>query len=883
MKAINSIHPFLLIFGIIFFFNNTGFSQTYEEYIKTQNEEFANYKLQQEEEMAKLAQEFDAYVRQADKEFTEFLKNEWEEYNAFQAIKIPEKPKPVEIPKHIPNVTITQIPAKELKVRLPSVEPFSLANRPMMPIIQKTETPNYNMSAVNFDYYGKQLSYEFNDDLLRFELQSVNEQGIGNWWSECSNTSYNQIVNQLLNTKNELSLNDWAYFKLVNKTSEALADGELNKAQLLTWFLLIRSGYNIKVAFTESNIFLLFPSVNELYGKSYLMIDNERYYFSNDITTNSFQTYSFDFPGANRIIDFNIYQPINIGADVKEKLISFSHGGKDYSFPILMSVNTLFLLKDYPVTELSVFFNASMSRVTKESLAEGLMPLIKDMDNDDALNFLLAFVQKSFKYETDQEQFNKEKFFFPEELFYYNASDCEDRSALFAYVVKQLLHLEIIGLEYQGHVATAVHTNNNTQGDYLYYNNTKYIIADPTYVNAPLGLTMPKYKNEEAKIIETNNTNYLSNASANYWEQTNKHGGYRGSNLSDSKYDSEGNCYLTGYYTQNVSFGDDDWYTENDNRQPFIVKYNKQKEVVWAKNIATKGIATGFTITLDANDNPVIAGSFTGDISSDGIKLTTKNNKEDIFVAAYGANGELKWLEKSGLDTVSYSQFLNYVVKFDTDGQHLDTKLYIENAANTSNGIYHVDNTFALVGGINLTLSYTSKEFAFEDESSFSTISYLKEESDALVENNIDKSIAGLLAVINLIKSSGMVIPGKEAQVGLDKYNPNFRSNSPSIYENIGKVTFMKNNEGIISIATNNDNSVSFDKIKISNGAKLKITSLKNGNEQIDIMSGIEVGKAFVWYDLNFVRMINDTGDLLFDYDNDHTQKTVNMKDDILE
>ena len=866
----------LLLFG-------TTFSQTYEQYKKIQNDQLNEFKLQQEKEIAKLVEEYDAYVKMADKEFTDFLKNEWEEYNAFKALKIPKKPKPAEIPVAKPGINLSHLSTKEIKVLLPTETPVNILNKPVLPLVQKTEPPNYNVSLVKLDYYGNQLSFEYDNELIKTQIQSVNEKAIGNWWQECSNTNYNQLVNQLLSTKSDLSLNDWAYFMLVNKTSNALNSADLNSTRLLTWFLLIRSGYNVKVAFSNNEIFLLFPSSNELYGKSYLMIGNKRYYFQDNITSDTFQTYDFDFPGATRIIDFNIYHPLNIGNDVAVKQIKFKHLNKDYSFPVSINLNTLYFLKDYPIVDLSVSFNSVMSRVTKQSLAEGLVPLLHDMNNDDALNLLLSFVQKSFIYKTDQEQFNKEKFFFPEELFYYKASDCEDRSALFAYIVKQLLHLEVIGLEYSGHVATAVRINEQPHGDYLIYNDNEYVIADPTYINAPLGLSMPKYKNKTAKVIETNNTNYLANVSGEIWKVTNDMGGYRGNNLCDSKYDSQGNCYLTGYYNDEVHFADENWYSKSGLRQPFIVKYNKNNEVIWAKKLSSNGMASGFSITLDKNENPIVAGSFSGDIMADGFSLLSENNREDIFVASYGSDGNIRWLEKAGLDTIDYSQFLNYVIGFDNNGKHKKTNLYLENALNTSNGIFSIENSIALVGGFNFTISYSTKDLAFEDANDFNTISYLKEESDLLIANSVNKSIAGLLAVINLIKSSGMVIPGKDAQKALDKYNPGFKFSSPSIYENIGKVTFMKNNSGIISVHTNNNKSVSFDKIKISNGAKLKITSLQNGNKQIDILSGIEVGKAFIWYDLNFVRMINNTGDLVFDYDTDHTQKTVNMKEDILD
>jgi hypothetical protein len=872
---------FLFTAMCLFALTTFSFGQTYEEYEKFEKEQLAKFKIEQEKEIEKLAQEYNAYVKQADKEFSDYLKKEWEEYKAFQGVPIPERPKPVEIPVAETNQGIP-LPSQRVSVLAPGTDQRIATNKLILPIIQKTEAPVFLTASTQIDFFGSHHNFSYDQDLNKNTPEKIDEQSIARWWTANSKTNYNTLINELLTSKNNLSLNDWTYFLLVNKVAAAMADKNINKARLLAWFFMIRSGYNVKVAFNDDKIFLLFPSVNELYGKSFLKINNQHFYFVEDVSPDEFQTYDFDFPGATRVIDFNIHQPLNIGDDVVEKKIKFTYKEKEIMFPVLLNVNTLYLLRDYPVTDLSVFFNAAMSGVTKQSLAEGITPLIHNMSENEALNFLLGFVQKAFVYKTDQEQFNKEKFFFPEELFFYPGSDCEDRSVLFTYLVKQLLHLEIIGLEYDGHVATAVVTNISSTGDYLMYNNNKYVIADPTYINAPLGLTMPRYKNKVAKVIETNNTDYLTSVSNNYWELTNKSGGFRGSNLCDSKCDNHGNWYLTGYYTQNVSFSDEDWNPDGS-RQPFIVKYNKEKEVVWARNIETNGIASGFAITLDALGNPVVAGSFRGEIAANGIKLSTKNNKDDIFIAGYGANGDLKWLEKSGLDTINYSQFLNYVIRFSDKGQHLSTKLYLENASNASNGIFNIDNSFTLVGGINFTISYNAHHLAFNAEKNFNIITYLKEESDALVQSKVDKSIAGLCAVINLIKSSGMIIPGKDAQLALDKYNPGFKSSSPSIYENIGNVVLMKNEEGVISVQTSNNKSVAFDKIKISNGAKLKITSLQDGNEQVDVMSGIEVGKAFVWYDLNFIRIIPSTGNILFDYDSDHTQKTVNMKEDILD
>ncbi len=117
------------------------------------------------------------------------------------------------------------------------------------------------------------------------------------------------------------------------------------------------------------------------------------------------------------------------------------------------------------------------------------------------MNIILRFVQTAFKYQTDQVQFGKEKAFFAEEIVFYPASDCEDRSILFAYLVQNILDLQVIALDYPGHISTAVMFDGDIKGDKIRFDNKTYIVCDPTYVNADVGMTMPRFKNVKPEII----------------------------------------------------------------------------------------------------------------------------------------------------------------------------------------------------------------------------------------------------------------------------------------------------------------------------------------------------------------------------------------------
>ena len=100
----------------------------------------------------------------------------------------------------------------------------------------------------------------------------------------------------------------------------------------------------------------------------------------------------------------------------------------------------------------------------------------------------------------------RDRAFFPAESLYYPYCDCEDRSILFAHLVRDLLGLEVVLLYYPGHLASAVCLNQPVHGDFLTVCGKRYVVCDPTYIGAPVGATMPGMDNKAAKVIMLSKT-----------------------------------------------------------------------------------------------------------------------------------------------------------------------------------------------------------------------------------------------------------------------------------------------------------------------------------------------------------------------------------------
>lgn len=864
-------------------------SQTFEEYKKQKEQEMDTFKQQQKEFLDRMKTEFDEYVVQRDKEFADYLKTQWQQYELFVGVAPPEMPKPDIIPSYEQKPereeTWNKIDAIVPVIKVDEKKPDEI----IVPQLLRTDEVSFDAANMSFDFFGFRIILDYDQSFKVDPPAAINPATISNFWENLSRANYSGLVSRLESYKTQMNLNDWGYYMLLQEFSETIYAGSENGQNLMTWVLMNRSGYKAKVAYAGENLSLLVPSENTLYSKSFLDYNGLNYYVMRDLGSEDIFTYDKDFPGSNKTLDFHIKSPLNFNKNLVSKSIGFNYKDKPYSLNISYNQNVIDFYESYPQVDIDVYFDAAVSPETKETLLENLRPVVSEMSEPDAVGFLLKLVQSSFEYKTDQQQFSKEKFFFPEEIIYYPYSDCEDRSVFFAYLVKELLDLKVIGLEYPGHIATAVNLKTNTEGDNLIYKGEKYIIADPTFIGAPLGLTMPEYRNKEATIIQLATATHTGRQYKTYWERANEAGGFRGNNLQDIVFDDEHNAYLTGYFINEARFDNQllkSPVVENI-RSAFIAKYDKNGNVVWVHMINGSKSVTGFSMVIENNNDLYIAGSYSGSIDFDNgtAKLQCSDQVNDVFIAKYNVAGRLIWAEKTGLDTYPQDNGLTYMSKFSKSGANRGTSFFCEDE-NFKNyglqlgpmGLLYLTGSFRNTSGFTLN----KVELVTNESGEFDLLSSLKTESDNLIADEYEKHIAGLFAVLNHIKFNGIKISGEEAQQALDTYNSQFKTAYPSVYKSIGLINFMVNSDGIVIMETNDGNSITIDKLKISNESKIKITSYSSGDAQIDVMSGIRVGKAFIWFDLNYVRLLKDSGDLLFDYDTDHSQKTLNMKDDLL-
>ncbi len=831
-------------------------------------------------------QEFEKYQEEIDKEFSDYLRKNWEEFRLFSGMKPDTTPKPKALPKYnpaIPRIKPGQVPQEILLQPAAGMPLPVIAPVPNLPVAAKSEPeePIIQPVEATLDFYGTKLGISYDPRLLGKLPEEIHNTTIADFWDRINKANYSGLIRMFNDTRKKMNLNDWGYYMLVKKTTELMTPTK-NYSKLLSWFLLTKSGYRIRVAYAENQIALMFPSSNTIYGLRYFTINQVKFY-APEFAPNQIYTYEKDFPGASKVFDLNVYHALNIGDNVAERKFNMTYKEKECNFTLKYNLNAIDFFKDFPLCELNIYFDAVVSPVAKESMLEAFKPQLNGLSTADAVDFLLHFVQNGFLYKTDQDQFNgAEKFFFPEEDFYYAYSDCDDRAVFFAYLVKELLGLRVIGVVYPGHVATAVRFPSEESGDFVMYKGDKYLIADPTYINAPFGLTMPGMVNAKAEIIELVNQQNQEEKLASVWDKATSGGGMKGDNRQNYCMDAEGNLYLTGYFREKASFGGATLNSSNGRNDAFLAKFNAAGNPVWAIAGGSDGNSMGYNIAVDPKGNIFVCGIFEKNISFARV-MTLADAGNRVFVARFDGDGRLMWLNQITQDTTKATGDYIFSSSFTPAGKLISSRQFPPDASFSDWGLSFDDQGNVYYTGTSSTTAGTKiDKIKLSTEASFSIIGSLKDEIDKQVAANCEPTIAGLFGAFTLMKHNSITITGREIQDAFEKYNPRFKQYAPIIFERLGKLKLIKNEDGIVTITTEEGKPVVIDKLKIQNDTRMKVTPLQTGDTRVDILNGVKVGKAFIWFNLNYVHLFRTSGDVLFDYDSDHSQTNMNMKKDIL-
>jgi hypothetical protein len=111
--------------------------------------------------------------------------------------------------------------------------------------------------------------------------------------------------------------------------------------------------------------------------------------------------------------------------------------------------------------------------------------------------------------------------------------------------------------------------------------------------------------------------------------------------------DSGGNSIITGYFTGTLTFGSTS-LTSSGGKDIFVAKLSSNQTWLWAKSVGSSGDDHGYSLDIDTNGNSFLTGDFTNSITFGSTTSLSSVGTTDMFVAKIDSNGTWLWSNSAG-------------------------------------------------------------------------------------------------------------------------------------------------------------------------------------------------------------------------------------------
>lgn len=464
--------------------------------------------------------DFNDFRNKANSEYTDFVRRAWEEFTAFSGIPKPEEIKVVPVVYSDDQATDKLQLAKWVKKVINNLkDPFvvhppkkeEMSDKPQ-PIAEIKPVPvpakEAAYSEMPFTYCGTDMSIHL-DETKRFNLGGASRNQIADALNQLSKKSYDNALVDCLKLRDQYELCDWAYLNMLITIGEQFCGPKTNESVLLAGYLYSQSGYKMRYATDGKQLYMLVACKQRIYGKSYFQIDNDDYYpLCEGQMPDRLSICPAHFQKENAM-SLVIAPQQNFTFKATDKRTISDEYHKSFNVDVFVNKNMIDFYSSYPsfasngdqYTRWQSYANTALDKPVADKLYPQITELVKGMTPQKAVNSILQWIQYGIPYAYDDEVWGGDRVFFAEETLFYPGSDCEDRAILFTRIVRDVLHLPCVLVYYPGHLAAAVHFSEEVRGDRFELAGTDYVVCDPTYIGAPVGMSMPGMDTDNARLI----------------------------------------------------------------------------------------------------------------------------------------------------------------------------------------------------------------------------------------------------------------------------------------------------------------------------------------------------------------------------------------------
>ncbi|MBO7232400.1 MAG: hypothetical protein J6V16_04520, partial [Bacteroidales bacterium] len=274
--------------------------------------------------------------------------------------------------------------------------------KPAAPITPAPEKPvapaKPTANTFNYSLYGLQLSVP--KPAVAPNLTSGAQKEVVAFWKEIKESDTKAIVKSFKDAAVNYRLGDWCSLKAVEKYAEIWAKGNVNAARVMTQFLMMSMGYDLRMASANNEVYLLLPFQQQVYANTFIRIDDNKYYvYPNSMPANS-SIYTCRVPA-----DVDCGQTINLVINPayllpkKDQAFKVSHA--DLSIEGNINRNIIDLQQEYPSMDISCYAASIADEDLRQNILSQLRKQLEGKLEMEAANAILHFVQEGFAYKTD--------------------------------------------------------------------------------------------------------------------------------------------------------------------------------------------------------------------------------------------------------------------------------------------------------------------------------------------------------------------------------------------------------------------------------------------------------------------------------------------------
>ena len=469
--------------------------------------------------------EFEEFRRKNNEEYAEFVRQIWKQFKAAPVMPKPQddfiKPVVYQGPEGEPQQTdmwrflakVERVAKKIFKPNKDEVEKMQGKKRPKPATpkkvdetkeqpIQEVKIPKSQtqFASMPFTFFGTEMSVRI-DESRRLYLGKVTPDNVADLiLKQLSTKYYDNTIVDCLALREKYNLCDWAYLLMLKTISDTFCGKDTKESALLTGYIYCQSGYKIRFATDakKDNLYLLVGSRHFIYGKTPWMLDGDFYYPVLETTPTSLLICEAAYPQEQKLSLFIPTTP-HFTEEWNEEREVASQRYPEVKIHVKVNQNLMNFYETYPSSRIGddfttrwvMYANTPMQEDIKNQIYPELSKALQGKSPVEKVERILNLIQTGLEYGYDDVVWGGDRAFFSEETLNYPLCDCEDRSILFTRLVRDLVGLKCALIYYPGHLAAAVHFDEEVGGVRYMLDNVPYVVCDATYIGASVGMQMP--------------------------------------------------------------------------------------------------------------------------------------------------------------------------------------------------------------------------------------------------------------------------------------------------------------------------------------------------------------------------------------------------------